>query len=466
MQKNISLSHFQSTFNALKDLPKSQIQFLLDRSSIVHYPPGSFLFKADEPAESMTFVLEGCFQIYLLQNGNQNTVAELETGDITGILPFSRMEKARASAVATEDSWALHFPRSAMRELIQDHYELTESLVHEMTGRVRNFTTLQLQNERMISLGKLSAGLAHELNNPTAAIGRSAKTLETYRNTSAKQLKELLVSSQASVCFEQIEALLQLFRGAKEQQLGLLAQQEMEEEWLDFFEDRDYPEADNLIEHLVQKDLQPDDFETIIKGIDPPELRLVLNYLSSELDQLAQFENIASAANRISELVSSIKSFTHMDQAQDKGLADLSRGIESTLKMLDHKIRKAGIRITKDYQEDLVKVPMRVGQMNQVFTNILDNAIDALKDSRDPSLTIRLYCKRDKAYIKIEDNGPGVPEELKVMIFDPFFTTKGVGEGSGLGLEISRRIVEQHQGKLELESAAKPTIFSICLPLA
>lgn len=465
MQKNIGWQELQKQFDALSALPKEQIEFLIDRAKIVAYPQDSYLFKADEPADNMTFILGGHFKIYIHRNGNTTLISELNAGDITGLLPFSRMEKARANAIATEDSWALQFPRSAMRELIKDHYELTTSLVHEMTGRVRTFTTLQQQNERMISLGKLSAGLAHELNNPTAAIGRSARMLDENRRERQDQLKELLNLKDPARYLELVQSLLEEIESSPNQSLGILEQQDLEDEWLDFFEDHGYSESENLIEQLVEHELDQAIFENTLSTIDESDRTAVLNYLSGALNQISLQQNVATAADRISELVGSIKSFTHMDQAQDMGLADLSQSLESTLKILDHKIRKDGIQIIKEYQSDLPKVPLRVGQVNQVFTNLLDNAIDALSETKPAQIKIKTAVIRDSVQVTIEDNGPGIPDDLQALIFDPFFTTKEVGKGSGMGLEISRRIIEQHKGKLELQSAANPTIFSITLPL-
>lgn len=464
MQRNIQAEDFQKAFDALQGLPLEQIQFILDRSEIRHYPLDSFLFRSEEPADNMTFILEGHFKIYIQNQGNTNFVAELNAGDITGLLPFSRMEKARANAVATEESWALQFPRTAMRELIQNNYELTESLVHLMTGRVRNFTTLQQQNERMVSLGKLSAGLAHELNNPTAAIGRSAKVLIENQKENLLLWQELLRLQKPLDALKWIQQLSEEILQAEESNWGILQQQEQEDEWLDYFEEQGYEDADALIEYLVSKKLAPPHFDAFMETWPLAQRKPILDLLSALLRQASLYEDVATAAERISELVGSIKSFTHMDQAQDKGMASLTSFLNSTLKILDHKLRKHTIDLQKDFPSDLPQIPLRIGQVNQVFTNLIDNAIDALKEAEHPQIKISIFMQRDNAFVKIEDNGPGIPEDLKALIFDPFFTTKGVGEGSGMGLEISRRIIEQHGGKLELESAQNPTIFSICLP--
>ncbi|MGB0979066.1 MAG: ATP-binding protein [Croceimicrobium sp.] len=465
MHEKLTVSLVQDRFEALADVPSSQVQFLIDEGSLIEYPQDSFLFKAEEPADFMTFILEGHFRIFLVQKGNQNLVTEIQAGDITGLLPFSRMKKASANAQATENGWALQFPREKLHTLITQHYELTESLVHLMVSRTRTFTTLRQQNERMIALGKLSAGLAHELNNPTAAIARSSKTLSAKGASGMALMKKIVQLPQPLQYLEIANALLQKVLKNEKQELSLLERQSREDDWEDFFEDLGLSSESELIEYLIEYDIESDFIEEAFEDIAPESREALLKYLEFELGRQELLGDIETAAVRISDLVASIKNFTHMDSAQDKAPALLSEGIDSTLKILEHKIRNTKVQIIKDYDAQMGKVPIYAGQLNQVFTNILDNAIDVLKDQDDAKITIRTFAKHDLAYIQIIDNGPGIPEDMQSSIFDPFFTTKGIGEGTGMGLDISRNIVEQHQGKLELESAANPTIFRICIPL-
>lgn len=466
MLQNISAQDLQKQFEALAKVPEDQVQYLIDEGEVIDYPQDSFLFRADEPADNMTFILEGHFRIFLIQKGNRNVMAEINAGDITGLLPFSRMQKATANAVAVSAGKALQFPRAKLRELITTHYELTESLVHLMNSRIRTFTTLRQQNERMIALGKLSAGLAHELNNPTAAIARSAKNLSARGKNGMSMMKKVVQLPEPLQYLDIAHSIFKEVQNSSKVQLSLMERQSKEDDWEDFFDELDLPECSELIEYLVQYDIEPDFMEEAFDSVEDNNAReALMKYLEFELGRHELLGDIEAAAVRISELVASIKNFTHMDQAQDKAPALLSEGIDSTLKILEHKVRKYNIEIVRDYQSDMGKVPILAGQMNQVFTNLLDNAIDAIKDTEGARIKISTYVQHDYAYIKFEDNGPGIPEDVQNSIFDPFFTTKGIGEGTGMGLDISRNIVEQHQGKLELDSPAQPTIFCISLPL-
>ncbi|WP_421753094.1 ATP-binding protein [Croceimicrobium sp.] len=465
MPKNIAIADLRDQFESLAGLPDEQIDFLIQESELVEYPQDSFLFRSQEPANNMTFVLKGHFKVFLNQNGNQVQVTELRPGEITGILPFSRMEKATASAQASEDSLALQFPRAKMRTLINQHYELTENLVHLMNSRIRTFTTIRQQNERMMALGKLAAGLAHELNNPTSAIARSAQVLNSKGDKALEMVKKVIALPNPVQYLEMAERVLLELKSKEQIERSLLQRQDMEDDWQDYLEDQGLPNCGDLIDNLVNYDVDPSFLEKAFQSADEEAREALLQYLEFELSRQELQNDIVTAASRISELVASIKNFTHMDQAQDKSPDSLAKSLDSTLKMLDHKIRKEGIKVIKDYDPDLVKVPIWAGQMNQVFTNLLDNAIDALKDSSQPEIRIKTFSEHGNAFVHISDNGPGIPEDLQSMIFDPFYTTKGVGEGTGMGLEISRRIVEQHQGKLQLLSNASPTLFSICLPL-
>lgn len=466
MHQNLSVEALQKQFEALAKVPEDQVQYLIDEGEVIEYPQDSLLFRSEEPADNMTFILEGHYRIYLIQKGNQNLLAELNAGDITGLLPFSRMEKAAANAVTVSAGRALQFPRAKLRTLITNHYELTESLVHLMNSRIRTFTTLRQQNERMIALGKLSAGLAHELNNPTAAIARSSKNLSSRGKNGMAMMKKVVQLPEPLQYLDIAQSIFHKVQSSPKVQLSLMERQSKEDDWEDFFDDLDLPDSSELIEYLVQYDLDPDFLEKAFNTVEDDNAREALTkFLEFELGRQELLGDIEAAAVRISELVGSIKNFTHMDQAQDKAPALLSEGLDSTLKILEHKVRKHNIDIVRDYQSDMGKVPILAGQLNQVFTNILDNAIDAIKDTDGARIKIRTFVQHDYAYIKFEDNGPGIPEEVQNAIFDPFFTTKGIGEGTGMGLDISRNIIEQHQGKLELESPANPTIFSISLPL-
>jgi signal transduction histidine kinase len=464
MPKTIAVSQVKECFAALAEVPDDQLQFLINESTLSEFPQDSFLFEANLPADNMILILKGHFKVFIMQQGQKNIAAELNAGDITGILPFSRMQTSTAAAQTTEEGLALLFPRSLMRILINEHYELTEALVHLMNARIRTFTTMQQQNERMMSLGKLSAGLAHELNNPSAAIARSVKVLSKKGDEAKDLIYDILRLPKPMRYLELAQAIILELKQKEKAQLSLLDRQEKEDDWQDYFEDQDLPNCGELVEQLTEYDLEPEFLEEAFQKVGPEAKGPLMRYLEFELSRQELLKDIEIAAERISGLVGSVKNFTHMDQAQDKSLSHLSAGLDSTLKMLEHKVKKQSITVLRDYDSTLAQVPIFAGQMNQVFTNILDNAIDALKGSENPEIRIKTYRKHNNAYVKISDNGPGIPDAIATQVFDPFFTTKAVGEGTGMGLELSRRIIDQHKGKLNLESNGQPTIFTICLP--
>jgi signal transduction histidine kinase len=460
-----SLPDFLSVFPIFQSVPHEQIQFLLNHSNHLHIPADGFLFKKGEAADNMHMVFKGHLKIYTVQNNEQNEVAELEASNITGLLPFSRMVEATAYGQATEDTQVLSFHRKHFRELIREHYELTEVLVHEMNSRIRSFTTLQQQNDRMLSLGKLSAGLAHELNNPASAIARSSSELKKHLGYTPEAFKEVMKINLTTEQVDEINSIIYERLAAPKINLGLMARQEKEDELLDVLDSFGFGDADECIENLIEFGFEEADLQRIFYLAKEDHFRIILRWIDNNLTTEKTVSAIADAAKRIAELVSSVKSFTHMDQGQDRSLENIEDGLESTLRMLDHKLRSNKILVDKRYSPELPKLKIWAGQMNQVLTNLLDNAIDALAHTQNPQITIETSVKGSYARIYIRDNGPGIPDDIKGLIFDAFYTTKGVGKGTGMGLEISRRIIERHKGSLNVKSEPGNTEFELCLPI-
>ena len=460
-----SLPEFLSVFSLFQNVPQEQIQFLLNHSDHHHLATDAFLFQKGAAADHMHMILKGHLKVYTIQNNEQNEVAELEASNITGLLPFSRMVQATAYGQATEDTQVLSFHRKYFRELIRDHYELTEVLVHEMNSRIRSFTTLQQQNDRMLSLGKLSAGLAHELNNPASAIARSSSELKKHLGYTPEAFKEVMKINLTTEQVDEINSIIYERISAPKINLGLMARQEKEDEILDVLDSFGFGDADECIENLIEFGFEEADLQRIFDLAKEDHFRIILRWIDNNLTTEKTVSAIADAAKRIAELVSSVKSFTHMDQGQDRSLENIENGLESTLRMLDHKLRSNKILVDKRYSPELPKLKIWAGQMNQVLTNLIDNAIDALAHTEYPQISIETSVKGSYARIYIRDNGPGIPEDIKGLIFDAFFTTKGVGKGTGMGLEISRRIIERHKGSLNLKSEPGNTEFEICLPI-
>jgi signal transduction histidine kinase len=197
-----------------------------------------------------------------------------------------------------------------------------------------------------------------------------------------------------------------------------------------------------------------------------PHLSPVLNWVNNNLVTEKMVTDIQEASQRISDLVGSVKNFTHMDRAQDKQFCDIRVGLRNTLTMLNHKIKKGSVTVTEHFDETLPEVKAFIGELNQVWTNIIDNALDAMEGR--PDSTLEIQTERDKEFVKvtITDNGPGIPKEDLDKIFDPFFTTKEIGKGTGLGLDVVARIVKQHHGSIKAKSVPGRTAFIVCFPIA
>lgn len=311
-----------------------------------------------------------------------------------------------------------------------------------------------------MALGKMSAGLSHELNNPSSAIGRSSLEMQEIM----KKLQSQLIKTFEDKPSDNFAACAYgLFGTASQEQGSLLARTRLKGELEDILSDHDLPINDEIIERLLENNADPGslaEFMSVVPANKAQELLSIMSLLQ-EANKLTQ--DIGISANRISELVNSVKRFTHMDRGRHKQVVDLHEGIRDSLVILDHKIGKKGIKVLGNYREEGPIASILPGDMGQVWTNLLDNAADALNQTEAPRISIQSSQTEDHTLIEVEDNGPGIPADILNRIFDPFFTTKAIGKGTGMGLESSRKIVEMHGGKLWCESEKGRTLFYVQL---
>ncbi len=446
------------------NVPDNQLQWLIDKSHLQKYIIGDFAFKKGDPIDSLFVVLKGTVEIKIEQNGNYKFIGFIHTNSIGGLLPFSRASSALGYGEVIEDAEVLILEKSFFREMVSDHYELTESLVHNMTSRVREFTKNNVQSEKMMALGKLSAGLAHELNNPASAMLRSAKALkkhlsnapEKFKKITSIKISENVVDILNTILFEKIN-------DRPENNMKLTERNEKEDELEEWLEDHGVDNAFELTETLLDFCMGIPAMEEIHKATGDHNFPHALEWIENVLTTEKMVDEIEEASDRISSLVQSVKSYTHMDQAPEKVPVDIHTGIKSTLTMLNHKLKKKNISLEKDFQDDLPKPKIFVSEINQVWTNLIDNAIDAMEHSG----TLLIRTSKDNSFIKIDiiDNGEGISEEHLTKIFDPFFTTKSIGKGTGMGLEVVQRIISQHNGDIKVSSKKGETIFTVCLPI-
>jgi len=450
----------------LDEVPESDLQWLLDQSTTKELVAGDFLFKPGDPIDELHIILIGKIALKVVQNNTQRIAAQMEQGSITSLLPYSRAKEAIGYGEAVEDTVVLVLHREYFSTMINEHHHLTEALVHVMSSRIRSFTKQQQQSEKMMALGKLSAGLAHELNNPSAAVVRSSKELQKHMRYIPEGFKRVIKISMNDEEVDKVNEIIfnRLSRGIIS--LNMMERSSIVDELMDWLDDQDMDDSDEMAENLVDFGITIDDLEEIQSTVNNKDLGAVLRWLTQVLTTEKLVDEIQNASQRINELVGSVKSYTHMDQANERQTVNLHEGIDNTLKMLNHKIRKSEIQVSRDYDENGLEANVFPGEMNQVWTNIIDNAIDAM-ESTTPKI-LHIHTKKDHEFVNvyIEDSGSGIPAEIQSRIFDPFFTTKEIGKGTGLGLELVHQIVrQQHNGQIYLNSEPGKTEFMICLPI-
>ena len=452
---------------ALKEVPDEQLQWFIDESEHRILEEGEIFGKANDEIVYTHIILRGRVEFYRLQNNNKVSIADLQSGSITGLLPFSRAKTIIANAVCLEETEVISLPKEKLRDLIRLNYELTQVLVHVMASRIREFAEREQQSEKMMALGKLSAGLAHELNTPAAAIVRGSASLEKHLQCLPDAFKQLISIRLDTADIESVNSKIHKALDNKERPvLSMMERADKEDEisdWLDAQEG--IKNVYDMAENFVEFGLSIDDLEEIKTYIPEGKLSPLLIWINNSFTTERMVSEIGLASKRISELVSSVKTFTHMDGGGDKVFADIRTGIRNTMIMLNYKIKKANVNVIEDYDENLPPVKAMIGELNQVWTNLIDNATDALEGRENPELTLKTRRDREFVCVSIIDNGPGIPEDNKKRIFDPFFTTKKIGQGTGLGLDVVTRIVKQHKGTITVDSVPGRTEFLVCFPI-
>ncbi|MEJ2292305.1 MAG: ATP-binding protein [Deinococcales bacterium] len=444
------------------DLEEGQLAWLAGRARLVSVGAGEVLFPEGAPTDVMIALLEGEVQMRREKGEPDGPVVVRSAGQITGMLPFSRLTHSPVTARATVPTRAAFFHVDLFPEMLQRIPELQLRLASIMVDRSREFTRHDEQREKLISLGKLSAGLAHELNNPAAAILSRTEELARRVQQLSDVARERLGGTDSGGSLASVTALAASKRGLPIPDLDPLAGSEAEESLAAWLEVRGIGEAWLAAETFVSAGLSEGDLEEAT-GALPDALRpSTLRWLEADLASRRLVDDIAEAAHRITELISTVKAYSNMDRAPTRSEIEVHEGIRSTLTMLAHKLRSKGVAVTTELDPALPRVTGNAGELNQVWTNLIDNAIDAV----DPggAIVIRTSSTDAGVVVQVIDDGAGVPAEVRNHIFEPFFTTKGVGEGTGLGLDIVRRIVRSHGGDVHVESVPGRTCFEVRLP--
>jgi signal transduction histidine kinase len=446
---------------AFAGLPDDQIAWFLSNSQELHLKTGEVYARHGEPADAMFVLLEGEFQ-WRGELGGESFVFAVKAGEITGVLPFSRMKHFTLSGRAETEARVLRFPASLLPALVQKLPELATRLVGLMSDRIREATRFEQQQDRLAALGKLSAGLAHELNNPASAARRAASQLrdilKRVRDASHELGSRDLSAAQKSE-IEKLEASLVQVDGPPP---DALTTSDLEDRLDSVLRSHGQNDLWQLAADLARRNCKAEVLEPLFAKLDADTARAALVRISASLEIADLLRQIESSTSRISELVGAIKEYTFMDQSPVQNV-DIVKTLETTLTILNHKLKR-GVSVQRNYQKTPLFVNSFGSELNQVWTNIIDNAIDAMGGKGE--LRLRAYREDDCVVVEIGDNGPGISPEVESHIFEPFFTTKGVGEGTGLGLDTVQRIVRKHRGNIHVDSKPGDTRFQVRLPLS
>ena len=446
---------------AFADLPEDQIVWFIGQAEELHFKPGDVLISPGAPADAMFVLLEGQLQARG-EFGGETIIINVDAGQVTGRLPYSRMKTFTFGARAITECRILRFPETKYQDLVQKMPELTQRLVGMMTDRVRETTRREQQRDRLAALGKLSAGLAHELNNPASAAKRASSQLREILQKIRDAAHELGRRDLTATQKAEIERLEASIIQHKDPPPDTLAMSDLEEQLDSLLRSHGQNDLWQLAAGLAHRNIQPDVLESLFTELDPGTARAALVRIAAVAEVYSLLDEIESSAARISDLVLAIKEYTYMDQAPVQNV-DIVKSLESTLTILNHKLKK-GVTVQREYERIPLLVDSFGSELNQVWTNIIDNAIDAMGGQGE--LRLRTYRDDTCVVVEIGDNGPGISPEVQTHIFEPFFTTKAVGEGTGLGLDTVQRIVKKHRGTIQVTSKPGNTLFQVWLPLS
>ncbi len=451
-------------------LPLERLDWICDRATHVHLNPGEVLVHEGDPVKG--FFIQVCGQVTVSRNsrGVDIPVGRHESPSFFGEIQVLTEDLVPVTLTADTHTDLYQLDCCDFLEVLHSCREFERDIFRTVGNRLRGLESFVRTREKMAALGTLSAGLAHELNNPAAALVRVLKDIQP----ALLELQRMnLVYGQQQVDEAHTEKWLTLrdrgFAAVAKPDNDPLAQGDREDALADWLEDYGVDEPWTLAEPLAAGHVDPETLDELMSRWrhDKTELRdMGLRWLALSFDVMGMVRNGLDGAERISTLVQSMKSYSYMDRAAQQEI-DIHNGIEDTLRLFAFKL-KHGVKVERKYDKTLPKVMAFGSELNQVWTNLIDNAIDAMAegDVTTPQIIIRTCQKNGQVRVEFEDNGPGIPKDIKSRITEPFFTTKPMGKGSGLGLDVVRRVVEnRHGGGLMVESEPGRTCFVITLPM-
>lgn len=444
------------------ELPEPDLKQLCGAVEEIRLPAGETLFTEGSPGEKAYVIKEGQIEIYKASAGRSVQLAVRMPGEVIGEMALLESAPRGASGRALVDSVLLAIHRSDLDRLLDTHPSTARIMLHTVTARLKSTELLLNQSEKMAQLGTLTAGIAHELNNPASAAQRGAQQLREVfaqiQSTHSRLVRLGLAPGEIAE-LAQLEAQIRE-AGLHPLHLSPLEQSDRQadvEEWL---EAHDLENAWELSPQLVGVGIAPDMLDGLSSRFGGERLQVILEWLGATGSVAALLDEIGQGARRISEIVKAMKSYVYLDQGPVQEV-DVQEGIENSLIILGHKLKK-GVAVQREYDPQLPRIQAYGGELNQVWTNLIDNAVDAMDGKGH--LIIRTSQQDPWVVVEVEDDGPGIPPEVQPKLFSPFFTTKPLGKGTGLGLNISYNIIQKHQGEISFTSRPGQTRFLVRLP--
>jgi signal transduction histidine kinase len=451
----------------LGSAPRRELEWLVSHGSLRQLEAGAVVSAKGVRIDDLYVVLSGALAHFVDRGTGRTKVMEWREGEVTGLLPYSRLVAPPGESIALEATTVLSVSGVHLREMTRECHEITTILVHKMLDRARIFKEEDvqqlLQQEKMASLGRLSAGLAHELNNPASAIERSVARLgdeiqEVEQATRALDRSRLTDEQLAAV-----DVLRTSCVGAGAPGVRSPIEEARREETIAGWLGGHGLDAANA-DALAQTPVTLEALDRVAAAVGESALNAVLRWAAAECSVRNLASEIQDAATRISGLVIAIKDYTRMDRAIVAEPVDLNQGLGSTVTVLRAKARGKSAAVVVDTEPGLPPVRGYAGELNQIWSNLIENALDAIPESG--RVEVQAKGENGRVVVRIVDNGPGIPDGIRDRIFEPFFTTKPFGQGTGLGLDIVRRLVLHNDGDISFESRPGRTEFRVVLRAA
>lgn len=446
------------------ELPDKDLKSLASLSKLVTIQAGESLFEEGDPGDSAYVIESGQIEITKLSDGEGVLISLVGPGDVIGEMALLDEAPRMASARATATTNLLAISQQQLDELLNSSPSATRALLLTITNRWRETEALLLQSEKMAQLGTLTAGMAHELNNPASAVRRgSSQIKETY-----SRFQELhFAINRSKLPDDQMNVMATLDKQAQQSathpvDIDSLSRSEKEFQLESLLEEYGVENAWQVVPSLVNLGIEEAHFKEIASQILPNNLENFIHWLDSSSSIYGLLEEISQGARHISNVVKALKTYAYQDSTTLQTV-DIHNTIEETLLLMDSAIHDK-ISIEKEFDANLPSIQGFQSELGQVWSNIIKNAVDAVGENG--KIILRTKQDHDMVLVEIEDNGPGIPKEIQSRIFDPFFTTKSPGEGVGLGLNISYNIIKQkHHGEIEVVSNPGKTIFTVSVPV-